>query len=721
MSQLPFVQYPLDLDGTSPTNHIVGEVRDIENNLSRIFVPSAGPFFTESFKIFNDATGEPLRPVDDYLLVQPFQQASLRSGKDVQCAVLIKLNAPIRVRMDFRVIGGEYSWNLGALVALIEQLNLDDRPIKWGSVLGRPTAYPAAPHIHDIGDTFGWEYVVWQLERITNAILIGDEASHDELRAQILAVRDEFNARIAGFLDLLQDHTTDITNPHKVTKTQVGLGSVDNYSTASDLEGTAGVVTNRFMTPHTSNLLAQKVADAAVNEHEIRKDNPHVVTKAQVGLGNVDNFMTATKVEAEAGIVSTRFMTPLATRQAIDAVAIAALNSHAGNTNNPHHVTKAQVGLSNVDNYIIAAKAEAEAGSLNTRFMSPLRTKEAITYLVGNALTTHVANTSNPHNVTKAQVGLGNVDNFPISNESEAEAGTVNNRFMTPWSTRQAIDAVAIAALNAHTANKNNPHVVTKAQVGLGSVDNFLTATKAEAEAGALNTRFMTPLRTKEAITYLVGNALTAHTANMNNPHGVTKTQVGLGSVDNFPTATKVEAEAGVLNTRFMTPLTTRQAIDAVAIAALNAHAAKTSNPHNVTKAQVGLGNVDNYIIAAKTEAEAGALNTRFMTPLRTKEAITYIVGNALSAHVANMNNPHQTTAAQVGAYTTAATDSLLNGKLGKTETAANSTKLGGNTLTQVLTSAYDAIGSMGKRNVFISTADPAAGNGVVGDVWLKY
>lgn len=51
-------------------------------------------------------------------------------------------------------------------------------------------------------------------------------------------------------------------------------------------------------------------------------------------------------------------------------------------------------------------------------------------------------------------------------------------------------------------------------------------------------------------------------------------------------------------------------------------HLADDANPHAVSKSQVGLGNVLNYGIATKAEAEEGTSNTKYMTPLRTKEEI---------------------------------------------------------------------------------------------------
>jgi hypothetical protein len=54
----------------------------------------------------------------------------------------------------------------------------------------------------------------------------------------------------------------------------------------------------------------------------------------------------------------------------------------------------------------------------------------------------------------------------------------------------------------------------------------------------------------------------------------------------------------------------------------IQSHISATDNPHSVTKTQVGLSSVENYGIASQVEAEAGTANDKYMTPLRTKEAI---------------------------------------------------------------------------------------------------
>ena len=43
----------------------------------------------------------------------------------------------------------------------------------------------------------------------------------------------------------------------------------------------------------------------------------------------------------------------------------------------------------------------------------------------------HIDSTSNPHGVTKSQVGLGSVANYGIATQAEAEAGTSSSKYMT--------------------------------------------------------------------------------------------------------------------------------------------------------------------------------------------------------------------------------------------------------------------------------------------------
>ncbi|WP_421623611.1 hypothetical protein ACOR13_07875 [Bacillus velezensis] len=133
----------------------------------------------------------------------------------------------------------------------------------------------------------------------------------------------------------------------------------------------------------------------------------------------------------------------------------------------------------------------------------------------------HTMNTENPHHVTKEQVGLSNVINEEQATKED---------------------------FNIHLNDKENPHSVTKSQVGLSKVDNVQQAAKTDFDA---------------------------HLEDKDNPHGVTKAQIGLSAVTNDVQAKKADFDK---------------------------HTSDTSNPHNVTALQIGLGNVENIQQAAKSD-----------------------------------------------------------------------------------------------------------------------
>lgn len=95
---------------------------------------------------------------------------------------------------------------------------------------------------------------------------------------------------------------------------------------------------------------------------------------------------------------------------------------------------------------------------------------------------THFADKENPHGVTKEQLGLENVDNTADRDKVVKEAGKAMNdgkgqNIAETYETKT--DAIS------HKTNKSNPHNVTKEQVGLGKVTNH-EQVKA-SEKGAAN------------------------------------------------------------------------------------------------------------------------------------------------------------------------------------------------------------------------------------------
>lgn len=317
MATTPIVlKYPFDKTGTNPNNLVMRELHTLPSGGNRAIVPWHGPFYATSVEILDTQTGKGLQPGLQFQAVEMYQEATQKTGKEI-CAALVITDPTVsdEVELKYQVVGGEFSYSTDGLLQMLENANLDERPVKWGDIISKPTAFTPAPHLHDIGDTFGWEYIIEALEQVRYAIRTGDDAAHEALRDYIDHVQEEME-------DALQAHMDDKDNPHQTTKAQVGLGSVKNYPIASRTQAVLGRDHSSYMTPLRTKEAIDVQAISPLNSHKSDRSNPHRVSKSQVGLGRVNNTSDMSK--------------PVSTAQR------SAINAHANRRDNPHGVTAAQ-------------------------------------------------------------------------------------------------------------------------------------------------------------------------------------------------------------------------------------------------------------------------------------------------------------------------------------------------------------------------------------------
>lgn len=152
----------------------------------------------------------------------------------------------------------------------------------------------------------------------------------------------------------------------------------------------------RFTFDITQDLIDSNIAPTAeyyIDQFEdLRESVETIVTELQEKFSDLDNVETKAGAQAKADAVQ------------------ANLDMHAGNKSNPHAVTKAQVGLSNVTNDKQATKTEFDRHA-NDETIHITATERLNWNASQGEINTHASRTDNPHGVTKVQVGLDKVDN----------------------------------------------------------------------------------------------------------------------------------------------------------------------------------------------------------------------------------------------------------------------------------------------------------------------
>ena len=152
-----------------------------------------------------------------------------------------------------------------------------------------------------------------------------------------------------------------------------------------------------------------------------------------------------------------------------------------------------------------------------------------------------------------------------------------------------------ILAANANRAGVLTREMFNKLNSGLnGDITNALNEAKAYTDAA------------KNALEKLIKDSdkvikesLDAHIGNKSNPHNVTKAQVGLGNVQNLAPADMP------VSTAQAAAIADAKAAGTKAQTDLSTHANRRDNPHNVTRAQLGLATTDQ-VVFAKTTAASG-------------------------------------------------------------------------------------------------------------------
>ena len=222
------------------------------------------------------------------------------------------------------------------------------------------------------------------------------------------------------------------------------------------------------------------------------------------------------------------------------------LFEHINNKFNPHEVTKEQVGLGNVDN---TADMDKPVSRPQKEYIDALENRvkgwfKQLNVWINNHVTevnkkfqdvwaainkkldkedyendkdnfnAHIRNYDNPHRVTAAQVGLGNVDNTadmdkPVSRPQKEyidalenrvkgwfkqlnvwinnHVTEVNKKFQDVWAAiNKKLDKEDYENdkdnFNAHIRNYDNPHRVTAAQVGLPTAASDIEKLKQKAQ-----------------------------------------------------------------------------------------------------------------------------------------------------------------------------------------------------------------------------------------------
>jgi len=306
---MPPTSHAFDETGTLPENKISNEERVLPNYLIRGLVAKFGSFYTDSF-VMRDALGN-IVPGSKYHFGLFNELISEKTGKTIAAAVII-LDSAIQspVYIDYQCVGGPYGMSNEYIIDLFNQINNDNRQVSWPNILGKPDHYKPAHHLQDIGDLYGAEYFVAALDRLKNAVLMGDNASHDEIFKIIDSNVDAVNDTIVNEVTII-NNTINNLQTYIDNKVVDLTALVDNTKTYLENKINTDINNLQIYVNQQDAILNTKI-DNTKNYLENKIDNNYVVLDIVPNINsNINSVMSA-------------------------------LNDHINDFNNPHKTTANQ-------------------------------------------------------------------------------------------------------------------------------------------------------------------------------------------------------------------------------------------------------------------------------------------------------------------------------------------------------------------------------------------
>jgi len=419
------IRYALDVTGINSDNLVQNESHTLADKRVRAIAPLQGAFYTAGVRIRDKRDNRILIHGIDYVFAELYQSLTIKYGKEIVGVILIiNTNVSPDVDINYQCVGGDFTRSVETLVDLLNTRSDEDFSTSFWDIRNRPPAFVPSPHLHDLGDIYGFEHLVFALERVRNAIVWADLVAIDSIMTYV----DDFVANLTRLINHRID--TELLDAilqfkRSITKEYVGLGKVANLSTATEAEG------RQIANPDFVLVSG--------------KEDKYIAVQALMGFKEIlYNQMVSsglTNLGKSYGVISLPLKTvvaslPNGSRILLDTFeAIKISNSPVDNEVYPDP-TKAKdrwtiVKVSNnlQDRGGVLMGLNMNTGEMYSGLMKILPNSSSITwtrYITEkdtesflNALIEHMEDPGDPHETKKHHVGLGLVENLAIATKED--------------------------------------------------------------------------------------------------------------------------------------------------------------------------------------------------------------------------------------------------------------------------------------------------------------
>lgn len=168
---MPTSIYPLDPTGTNPNNLVTNDIFDVTPGANTAIVPSEGIYFADSLIVKDNSTNALLTRDIDYLCIELNGEMTGKYGQELCNAILfLGESLATSVNLTYQCLGSVSGAELPQMQALLQNVLGTSAQVEWFNILNKPLLYQPNNHINMLSDIYGFEPVVYAIERLTDIL-----------------------------------------------------------------------------------------------------------------------------------------------------------------------------------------------------------------------------------------------------------------------------------------------------------------------------------------------------------------------------------------------------------------------------------------------------------------------------------------------------------------------------------------------------------------------
>lgn len=265
-------RFELDYTGEQSSNYVRGETHTLGEQRFRPLAPISGAYFVDKLQVWDTFNNRLLIKEIDYKCMNMSSVAtSLAKNNALICTLILIINPQVssQVHLNVQYLGGCYERGVRGIKELLNALSDDGKVVAYSDLTNKPTNFEPSPHFANVSNSIGYEYLVYELERIRQAILMGDDLGHEQLHNYIKASLDALKKTISlQNAELFQKAL--LASSKAVAQSTAGFTVVtqanNRINTTLDEMGALLRLSQRYV---TDNIAAEKMAKEMLSNYPL--------------------------------------------------------------------------------------------------------------------------------------------------------------------------------------------------------------------------------------------------------------------------------------------------------------------------------------------------------------------------------------------------------------------------------------------------------------------